>query len=716
MFAACAMVCLLAASVAIELAPDQPLSFVYVDDPLIIELQAAEDGEAEARIVVQGAHRMEPLAFEIGPFPLRRGGSRWCALPDFPPERGYFTARVAVRMGDEVAEQTADFCRIDRLHGGAPMPIFADLPGLSPAVVAALHAVNCRIVRMRGDTPDIEAHMQAAASAGLGVILFFDLAADPEIPATAGRIAGQFSASIVRWEVDARGDTGRLDDMAEAVRKAGCLAPIALLITGPEDIPLLLEKQAAEHAREAILIQDAVNPQTVQAVRRAAALAGYEAWAVNVLWRGADARPVSGAHFSRNMLELLSGNAETVGFTLSAILDDSLKENYPYLSGMIQRIGAAQPAGSLPLAPPAVARLFRDARAWVLAMWSDTPNREIRIPVKDATELRLTDALNNPLPPPVVEQDAVTLLLGPAPLFLSGTGGSVIAEAAIARARDAARAFAANERYQQGLPSELVALIADIAQDPLGRADREAFFALLRAFPLLEKQWHAGQLPRTTAAPAIADLARIARALCILEEHRGEPFLDPLQDTLEKCNAYQSLYLTGSSGDRKLERGDWLFRQVGLRADEAERLDAAGARIEACAVAALAEWRARALEFALQAASLGAAPPPEPASQTRPEPPAETTPSPPEPPPDAVSTTESESSTDEAPIADSDVETPVEAPAYREIIHTVTRGDNPSSIARKYGVTTEEVLAWNNLKRNAVLHIGDKLVIRKPRQ
>ena len=262
----------------------------------------------------------------------------------------------------------------------------------------------------------------------------------------------------------------------------------------------------------------------------------------------------------------------------------------------------------------------------------------------------------------------------------------------------------------------MVALIADIAQDPLGRADREAFFAVLRAFPLLEKQWHAGQLPRATAAPAIADLARIARALCILEEYRGEPFLDPLQDTLEKCNAYQSLYLTGSSGDRKLERGDWLFKRVGALADEAERLDAAGARIEACAVAALAEWRARALEFALQAASLGAAPPPpeQVPEKSRPQPPAETAPAPAREAAPELAETAAPPPAAEAPVAESAVETPVEAPAFKEIIHTVARGDNPSTIARKYGVTLEEVLAWNNLKRSAVLHIGDKLVIRKP--
>lgn len=703
MIAACAMACLLAASVAIELAPDQPLSFVYVDDPLIIELQAEEDGEAEAQVVVRGAHRDAPLNFDIGPISLRRGGSRWCALPDFPAERGHFTARVAVRMDDAVVEQVANFCRIDRLHGGAPMPVFADLPGLNPAIVTALHAVNCRIVRMRGDIPDIEAHLQTAASAGLGVILFFDLAAGGDIPATAGRVAAQFSPVILRWEVDARSDTGRLDDMAEAVRKAGCLAPIALLIAGPEDIPVLLEKQAAEHARETILIQDAVNPQTAQAVRRAAASAGYEGWTVHVLWRALDTGAGAGDRFSRNMLELLSGGVETAGFALETVFDDPLREGYPYLSGMVQRIGAAQPAGSLPLASPAAARLFRDGRTWILAMWSDTPNREIRVPVKDAAELRLTDALNNPLPPPVVEQDAVTLFLGPAPLFLSGTGGPVIAEAATARVRDAAHAFAANKRYQQGLPPELVALIADIAQDPLGRADREAFFAVLRAFPLLEKQWHAGQLPRATAAPAIADLARIARALCVIEEYRNEPFLDPLQDTLEKCNAYQSLYLTGSSGDRKLERGDWLFKRVGALVDEAERLDAAGAHIEACAVAALAEWRARALEFALQAASLGATPPPpEPVSEIPPEPPAESAPA---------------AAPEAAPEPEETAAPPpaAETPAYEEIIHKVARGDNPSTIARKYGITLEELLEWNNLKRNAVLHIGDKIVIRKPK-
>lgn len=706
MLAACAIACLLAASVNIEIAPDQPLSFVYADDPLIIELQAAQDGEAEAHVLVEGPHRAEPLRFDLGPFSLRRGGSRWCALPGFPPERGYFTTHVTVRMRDEVTEQTASFCRIDRLHGAAPIPVFADLAALSPPIITALHAVNCRSIRLRGDLPEIETHLQAAAAAGLNAILFFDLAAEADATAIAGRIAGQFGPIIIRWEVDARGDTGRLDDMAEAVRKAGCQAPIALLVAGPEDIPVLLEKQAGEHAREAVLIQHTVNTDAARAVRRAAALAGYEGWTVHVLLQGTDAGAGSGSRFSRNMLELLSGAALTAGFSLPAVYDDSLKEGYAYLSGMMQRIGAAQPAGSLPLASPAAARLFREGKNWVLAMWSDAPNREIRVPLKDATELRLTDALNNPLPLPSVEQDTMTLLLNPAPIFLSGNGGPVLAEAATARVRDTARAFAANERHRESIPKELVSLVASIAQDPQGRADRDAFFAVLRAFPLLEKQWHSGQLPRAAAAPAIVELARIARALCVLEEYRQEPFLDPIKDTLEKCNAYQSLYLTGSSGDRTLERGDWLFKEVGALADEAERLEAAGLYIEACAVAALAEWRARALEFAMQAGSLSAMPEPPPViedialeapdTETAPEPPAK-----------------------EAPVqntAQEAVAPTQEAAAPEEIIHTVGRGDNPSVIARKYGVTVEELQEWNKLKRNAVLHIGDKLVIRKPAQ
>ncbi len=47
--------------------------------------------------------------------------------------------------------------------------------------------------------------------------------------------------------------------------------------------------------------------------------------------------------------------------------------------------------------------------------------------------------------------------------------------------------------------------------------------------------------------------------------------------------------------------------------------------------------------------------------------------------------------------------------------HLVRRGESASSIAKKYGVSTRDLLAWNGLSAKSILQIGDTLVIR-PRQ
>lgn len=44
--------------------------------------------------------------------------------------------------------------------------------------------------------------------------------------------------------------------------------------------------------------------------------------------------------------------------------------------------------------------------------------------------------------------------------------------------------------------------------------------------------------------------------------------------------------------------------------------------------------------------------------------------------------------------------------------HTVVKGDNPSSIARKYGMTLDELLKLNPSAKNGVLNIGDKIIVK----
>ncbi|MBN2310716.1 MAG: LysM peptidoglycan-binding domain-containing protein [Candidatus Hydrogenedentes bacterium] len=54
---------------------------------------------------------------------------------------------------------------------------------------------------------------------------------------------------------------------------------------------------------------------------------------------------------------------------------------------------------------------------------------------------------------------------------------------------------------------------------------------------------------------------------------------------------------------------------------------------------------------------------------------------------------------------------PSPAPARK---HKVAKGENPWTIAKKYGVSVEEFLAWNKLDKKSVLQVGDECLVCPP--
>ncbi|MFP4502888.1 MAG: LysM peptidoglycan-binding domain-containing protein [Candidatus Hydrogenedentota bacterium] len=46
-----------------------------------------------------------------------------------------------------------------------------------------------------------------------------------------------------------------------------------------------------------------------------------------------------------------------------------------------------------------------------------------------------------------------------------------------------------------------------------------------------------------------------------------------------------------------------------------------------------------------------------------------------------------------------------------KIIHKVARGHNPTTIARRYGVSVSNLFRWNNWPRNKVLQVGDEVIV-----
>ena len=80
----------------------------------------------------------------------------------------------------------------------------------------------------------------------------------------------------------------------------------------------------------------------------------------------------------------------------------------------------------------------------------------------------------------------------------------------------------------------------------------------------------------------------------VLEEAGGEPFLEPMDKTLAKSSDYVRSYRQSAAG-RTDPRADWLIREIGRLTGLARASGDSRRRIHGVALAAIAEWRARAL-------------------------------------------------------------------------------------------------------------------------
>ncbi|MEA3365750.1 MAG: LysM peptidoglycan-binding domain-containing protein, partial [Candidatus Hydrogenedentes bacterium] len=47
------------------------------------------------------------------------------------------------------------------------------------------------------------------------------------------------------------------------------------------------------------------------------------------------------------------------------------------------------------------------------------------------------------------------------------------------------------------------------------------------------------------------------------------------------------------------------------------------------------------------------------------------------------------------------------------VVHKVAKGQNPTTIARLYGVSVDDLLKWNGWDRNRILRVGDTVTIRR---
>ena len=591
-----------AADIHVGVSPDQPLPFAYVGEPLIVAVSSPTVKQGTVRVEVEGAHG-SVSACDLGTVDLSEKGELWRPLDSVALPRDRYRARFTIVAEGTTLRQDQTFCRIDRPVPGSSFPLSANVTGNgTESLPLALAAIPSRALRIEAGTAGLEEQINRARDAGLQVVVGLVLARMTEPAAEAEGLATRLGDRVARWEIEGAENPAAVAAVAEALHRSHPGAGIGLVVRDAEMLTRLFEAGAGTYANALVLSEDTPEPSNLLVLRDTAERAGYEGLSLVVLSRGVERGALieQGQRLVKQILQDLSVGAET---TLSSDLilnGQGFGEGYVNLCGMATRLQDASYAGELDVAAGVRAQALRSKDRWVLVLWSKAAPQNVALRLPKAGDLILTDVRNNPLKLPPMSGDTITLHLGLEPVYLSGKGGTVLADAARRRVVQEAQALLDIKDGAKRLPSELADLLRAIDEKGAGAVDRRGFLSLINMFPAIEEAREEGKLPVEIAVPASAGLARLTRNLCVLENDRGEPFLEPLQEMLAKCSGYTSKCLTGSSNENNHGRQDWLLGEVARLMAEAKQLQEAGRPTEADAVAALAEGRARALEFAVQ--------------------------------------------------------------------------------------------------------------------
>lgn len=593
------------AQVSVNLAPDQPIAQVYADELLVVEFLAQDDTEFTADMMLTRAGAA-PVTVDFGSLSIRAGAPRWVIAAGVPWQRGLYHARVETRIGGAVTVTEETFCRVDRPTTNSSLPVSVLVDDLSRDAVLRLQGLSTEAVSVDGTHPDLYTLVETATDAGFRVRVRLD----PDTFSAAGidpaALVDRIGNAVALWELAAGENPEPVIALARAIRSRAPTARFALKLGQPDRLASMLAEGAGLYFNTITVDSGASTRRSLQAFQREAEQAGYE--------RLAFERSIEASGRTASLTDPIEifreGYDKAILSTATFFPDGELGESYCFASTLAQRLGNATFLGDVAIDDNTVGQLFiapggeNDTDEWTFIV-GQQEDAAIQMTPGNVQQLRLFDALNNAMRIEPAEDGTISLSATAGPAILCGVGGTLPREAACSSIRREARALLELKGIKEHLGDERIALLKAFAECDGTRSMRVEFFGLLRAFPEIESSWHNQRMPRSAAVPLLAGLARLTRYVCTLDQEIGKPFLEPIDKTYAKCGEFQSRYLTGTGGGRAVqERGDWLLAEVQRLLDESRALLARGRRIEADAVAALAEWRARSLIFAAKAAPL----------------------------------------------------------------------------------------------------------------
>ena len=372
-------------AVTVDIAPDQPLPWVYVDDPLIIELASDRDLTARARVRVHAGYHGEAHEVELGPFALHAQANRWCPVEGIPKERGFYGIRVEINAEGLSTEATGQFCRIDRLAHANNLPLCAYAAPLDRFGLLALEAVAVRTLRLDAATDDLDQRLEAVIERGFDCVLALDTAETPT--ERAAEIARRFAPHIVRWDIAAGARVPEIAALLEGLREAGSTAPVAVEVSDVAAFRALLAEGLGRHTRAALVGMAGDAPVALAPFFRAAESECGEGWR---LFARDYAEHEAGFEIVRRLLDALADGAQSLEFATPLAAAGQVSPGVAYLNALAQRLKCTRYAGELPAPEDVRAMVFRDGAQWLVTVQTDGADRAGRCAAR-GLRLRVAD-------------------------------------------------------------------------------------------------------------------------------------------------------------------------------------------------------------------------------------------------------------------------------------------------------------------------------------
>lgn len=551
----------------VRLAPDQPLPYVFSDEPVIVEFRGEENLDFDV-MIAYGTGQFPSNSHGLGPIALRAGHPYWTTT-NLDPVR-YGVHAITLNLQWPTGSEKYDFTlqRIRRPDIDNPPPLVMRIPDRSGPWEQICRVLPAGRVSIQSTHPDLESLLTAFQREDIEVIMLLRGDYFPLTTKVApSAIAIPADTSLEGWARKARELRERFPSMRVTLENPTPEFLVALLRSGAVQLihsisvesvdALIANRDAAEHQGYENL------PFSVSIASAANMLPAAEAWN-------------AGAYLAEISLEPLW-------------FEDALTPEFGMLNAALHLCDQTRVAGRYSDGPVETV-LLRHIEPENRGRWI----APVALTAGLASAVEYADENGNVHTSPPTDV-----------AFALGTNPDIVLEAIAFEIREEAKKLRQMEAVMSVLSGEVERAVVRLTECEGMESMRAEFFSLLRALPTLEQTWHAGDLLKSDAVPAIASVERLVRRLAALEQALGIPFVEPIEETLDRCADQQSLYLTATVGPgASAERGERLMMHISSLITQARTLHHEGRLIEGDAIAALAEWRARSLVHAAKARSL----------------------------------------------------------------------------------------------------------------